>query len=179
MKRFFTWLAAIIVALVLVFIAGGYALPGDVVLERQITVKAPPDKVFAIVGDLRRFNEFSPWAEMDPGTKYTFSGPEKGAGQKMAWQSSKLGNGSQTIVDYVEKRRVSSTLDFGDMGKANSSFELSSIGTDTAITWGFKTVLAGPFDRWMGLLYRRWVGADYEKGLAKLKTVAEKESASQ
>ncbi len=174
MKRLFTWLAGIAIALAMVFIAGAYVVPGEIVVQRQITVRAPAEKVFAIIGDLKRFNEFSPWAEMDPQAKYTYSGPEKGPGQKMSWQSAKLGNGSQTIVDYVESRRIASALDFGEMGKAQTSFELSPVGADTAVTWGFKTVLANPLERWMGLLYGRWIGADYEKGLAKLKVVAEK-----
>jgi hypothetical protein len=153
-------------------------LPGEAVLERQITIKAAPEKVFAIVGDLKRFNEFSPWAEMDPQTTYSFSGAEKGVGQKMSWQSAKLGNGSQTITAYVENRRVATDLDFGEMGKAQASIELSPVGADTGVTWGFKSLLNNPLERWLGLMYGRWVGADYEKGLAKLKAVAEKQAAS-
>jgi hypothetical protein len=178
MKRVIVWLIGVLAALAIVFIAGAYVLPGEAVLERQITIKAPPEKVFAIVGDLKRFNEFSPWAEMDPNTSYAFSGPERGIGQKMTWQSAKLGNGSQTVTGYVENRRVAADLDFGDMGKAQASIELSALGSDTGVTWGFKAPLANPLERWMGLMYGRWVGADYEKGLAKLKAVAEKDAAS-
>lgn len=178
MRRFIKWVIGIVVALAIIFIAGAYVLPREAVLERQITIKAPPEKVFAIVGDLKRFNEFSPWAEMDPHTTYAFSGPEKGVGQKMSWQSAKLGNGSQTITAYVENRRVAADLDFGELGKAQASMELSPLGTDTGVTWGFKAPLTNPLERWMGLFYGRWVGGDYEKGLAKLKAVAEKEAAS-
>jgi hypothetical protein len=92
----------------------------------------------------------------------------------MSWQSAKLGDGSQTIVDYVEDRRIASALDFGEMGKAQASFELSPVGADTGVTWGFRTALANPLERWMGLLYERWIGPDYEKGLVKLKAAAEK-----
>jgi hypothetical protein len=31
-----------------------------------------------------------------------------------------------------------------------------------------------PMARWMGLMFDRWIGADYEAGLAKLKQVAER-----
>jgi hypothetical protein len=174
MKRFFKWLAGIGIALGIIFIAGAYVLPGEVVVQRQITIRAPVEKVFAIVGDLRRFNEFSPWADMDANAKYTYSGPDRGPGQKMSWQSAKLGDGSQTIVDYVQDRRIASALDFGEMGKAQASFELSPVGADTGVTWGFRTALANPLERWMGLLYERWIGPDYEKGLVKLKAAAEK-----
>jgi hypothetical protein len=179
MKRFVKWLIGIVIALAIVFIGGAYVLPGEAVVQRQVTINAPPERVFAIVGDLRRFNEFSPWAEMDRDAKYAYSGPDRGVGQKMSWESAKLGSGSQTITGYVENRRVASDLDFGAMGKAQASFELAPVGTNTGVTWGFKTVLANPLERWMGLLYDRWIGADYAKGLAKLKLIAEREAATQ
>ena len=33
-----------------------------------------------------------------------------------------------------------------------------------------------PMMRWMGLMFDKWVGADYETGLASLKELAEKEA---
>jgi hypothetical protein len=44
----------------------------------------------------------------------------------------------------------------------------------TGVTWGFKSQLNGIAERWLGLMFDRWIGADYEKGLSKLKRVAEK-----
>ena len=51
------------------------------------------------------------------------------------------------------------------------------INGGTGVTWGFKTELKGAMERWFGLLFDRWIGADYEKGLAKLKALVEKEAA--
>ena len=36
--------------------------------------------------------------------------------------------------------------------------------------------LEGMMDRWFGLLMDRFIGPDYDKGLAKLKALAEKEA---
>jgi uncharacterized protein YndB with AHSA1/START domain len=145
------------------------------VVQRSIEIAAPPAAVFAIVSDLRRFHEFSPWAELDPNISYSFEGPPSGVGQKMTWRSANpaVGTGSQTITELVENRRVALALDFGEMGEASASFEISPVGANTAVTWGFKSALANPVERWTGLLFDRWIGADYEKGLAKLKRVAE------
>lgn len=175
MKKFFLGVAYVLIALLVVFMGGAYVLPGEAVVERTITVTAPPDKVFGIASDLRRFKEFSPWAEIDPGLHYTFEGPETGIGQKMSWQSDnpQLGSGSQTVVDYQPNTRFATTLDFGDMGDAIAYFDFVPVDNDTKVTWGFKSLLRNPLERWMGLLFDRWIGADYEKGLAKLKTVAE------
>lgn len=175
MKKFLLGLAYVLIALVVVFMGGAYVLPGEAVVERQITIAAPPGKVFGIVSDLRRFKDFSPWAEIDPNLQYTFEGPPIGIGQKMSWTSenAQLGSGSQTVVDYQPNVRFATTLDFGDMGDAIAYFNFVPVASDTKVTWGFKSLLRNPLERWMGLLFDRWIGADYEKGLAKLKTVAE------
>jgi hypothetical protein len=175
MKKILLGLAYVLIALVVIFIGGAYILPGEAVVERQITIAAPPGKVFGIVSDLRRFKDFSPWAEVDPNLHYTFEGPPIGIGQKMSWTSDnpQVGSGSQTVVDYQPNVRFATTLDFGDMGDAIAYFNFVPVASDTKVTWGFKSLLRNPLERWMGLLFDRWIGADYEKGLAKLKTIAE------
>jgi hypothetical protein len=176
MKKFLLSVAYVLIALLVIFMGGAYTLPGEAVVERQITIAASPGKVFGIVSDLKRFKEFSPWAEIDPDLQYTFEGPAIGIGQKMSWTSDnpQLGSGSQTVVDYQPNVRFATTLDFGDMGDAISYFNFVPVANDTKVTWGFKSLLRNPLERWMGLLFDRWVGADYEKGLAKLKSLAEK-----
>lgn len=176
MKKFALWTAYGLIALVVIFMGGAYTLPGEAVVERQIAIAAPPEKVFAIVGDLKRFPEYSPWAELDPGLHYIYEGPEIGIGQKMSWMSDnpQVGTGSQTVVDYVPNKRFATTLDFGDMGDAIAYIELSPVANDTKVIWGFKSLLRNPLERWMGLLFDRWIGADYEKGLTKLKAIAER-----
>lgn len=176
MKKFILGVVYALIALVVIFMGGAYVLPGEAVVERQVTIAAPPEKVFAIVSDLKRFKEFSPWAEIDPGLHYTFEGPEIGIGQKMSWASDnpQLGTGSQTVVDYQPNKRFATTLDFGEMGDAIAYFDFTAAGNDTKVIWGFKSLLRNPLERWMGLLFDRWIGADYEKGLAKLKAIAEK-----
>jgi carbon monoxide dehydrogenase subunit G len=92
----------------------------------------------------------------------------------MSWKSAKLGDGSMTISEFVANQKVASTLDFGAMGKAASTMTLEAAGAGTKVTWGFASTQNGPIERWFGLMIDRWVGADYEKGLTALKTLAEK-----
>ena len=74
------WLFYLIVLVAVVIVGGSFVLPSEAVVTRSVEIAAPPEKVFAIVGDLRRFQEFSPWAELDPNAKYTLEGPEYGVG---------------------------------------------------------------------------------------------------
>ena len=177
MRTFLKWLAYIIAAVAIIIVGGSFHLPDEASFSRSAEIAAPPEKVFAIVASLKRFQEYSPWAELDPKTVYTFEGHETGIGQKMSWSSedTNVGKGSQTITGLTQGRSISVDLDFGDMGTAVSvwTFEPSSAGTKA--TWGFTSPkLEGVTMKWMGLMFDRWVGPDYAKGLARLKAVAEK-----
>jgi uncharacterized protein YndB with AHSA1/START domain len=180
MKKLIKGIIWVLVALIVAFVAGGYVLPGEAVVQRSININAPPEKVYAVVGNMKRFNEWSPWADLDPTTKYTFEGPESGVGQKMSWASNNpnVGVGSQTIVEAVENSSTVTELDFGDMGKARASINLAAVSGGTAVTWGFKSTLKSASERWLGLMFDRWIGADYAKGLERLKALVEKEGTS-
>ncbi len=158
------------------FVGGSQLLPRVAAVSRSIEIAAPPAKVFALLNGYRRFNEWSPWAGRDPAAKYTYAGPDSGKGARMSWTSEKddVGSGSQEIVEAIAGKLVRTRLDFADMGTADAAFTLEPAGSGTRLTWGFSTDLgSNPMQRWMGLMFDRWIGADYEAGLAKLKTVAE------
>ncbi len=176
MKTLLKWLAYTIAAVAIIIVGGSFFLPGEASVSRTAEIAAPPAKVFAIVSSVKRFNEFSPWADLDPNTKYTFEGPETGTGQKMNWTSDNtdVGSGAQTVIEFVDGKHVASELDFGSMGKAVAVWDLEPSAAGTTATWSFKSQLDGIMAKWMGLMFDRWIGADYEKGLAKLKVVAEK-----
>jgi uncharacterized protein YndB with AHSA1/START domain len=176
MLRLLKWLFYLVVTVAIIVLGGSFLLPSEAVVTRSTEIAAPPEKVFAIVSDLHRFQEYSPWAELDPNAKYTYEGPATGLGQKMSWSSTdpNVGSGSQTVTEFDPPRHVASELDFGPMGKATATWDLEPSGTGTKATWGFRSKLDGIAARWFGLMFDKWIGADYEKGLAKLKTVAEK-----
>ncbi|MDQ2703735.1 MAG: SRPBCC family protein [Pseudomonadota bacterium] len=169
------WLFYLIAAIALIVVVGSFFLPAQAMVSRSTDIAAPPEKIFAIVGDLRRFNEFSPWAELDPGTKYTFEGPVSGIGQQMNWtsQNTDIGSGSQTIVAHEPPNFVETQLDFGTRGKSVARFDLVPSTSGTNVTWTFSSDLDGIPAKWFGLTLDRRIGADYEKGLFKLKTIAE------
>ncbi|MBM3521182.1 MAG: SRPBCC family protein [Alphaproteobacteria bacterium] len=176
MKRLALAVLYLAVGLFLVFVIGGYLLPGTSHVERQAAIAAPPEKIFAIIGDLRRSGEWSPWFALDPALEVIYEGTGPGVGQKMSWRSNKpnVGNGSQTVTGYTENQKIDWTLDFGDMGQASAGMALTAEGSGTRVVWSFDKSLNGMFERWLGLMFDRWIGADYEKGLANLKAVAEK-----
>src|SRR5262245_47870684 len=100
MLKFLKFLFYLVVTVAIIIVGGSFLLPAEAVVTRSTEIAAPPEKVFAIVGDLNRLPEYSPWAEIDPKTKYTYEVPTSGLGQKMSWVSdnANVGSGSQTIT---------------------------------------------------------------------------------
>lgn len=178
MKTIIKFLVGLIAAILLLTVGGAYLLPAEVRFSRSLEIKAPPDKVFAIVADFDRFNEWSPWAALDPAARYSRSGPRQGVGAGLAWASNdaSVGKGSMTITRHEPPSQLELALDFGDMGQSQSQWEFKPQAAGTLATWSFHMKLDGVMNRWLGLMMDSFVGPDYERGLQKLKSLAEKEN---
>ena len=167
-------IAQIIVVLVLLVAGVGLLLPQQQSVERSIVIDAPAMRIFPLLSGARAFHSWSPWAEQDPDLAIEWLGPDQGKDSGMKWSSARSGNGSWTVTDVVEGKRVDVALEFGGQGNAVSWFELEPVVGGTKVTWGFKTDAGmNPVHRWFGLMLDDWVGKDYERGLQRLKEVLE------
>lgn len=172
------WILYILIFLALLVLAG-FLFPKVASTERSVYIAEAPETVFPYVNNLRNFNQWSPWYEIDPGTKYRYEGAAEGVGSSMIWSSENpnVGHGSMSITASEPYSLVAMDLDFGAQGGAESTFKLQPQGSGTNITWSFSSEMgAGPIARWMGLMVARMVGESYETGLQKLKTVVEEET---
>ena len=170
-----------LIAIVIVLVAVAYLLPQRVQVARSVDIAAPPSIVFPLVADLRQSDKWSPWLGIDPNIRIEFSGAEVGVGQVMRWTSShpQVGIGSQTITAYEPDTRVATALDFGPQGRAIATTTVEPQGDGSRVTWGFETDLGmNPVSRYFGLAMEGMIAPDYERGLAKLKEVAEAEAAA-
>lgn len=175
--RFLKYIALTLITFIIVVGLVGMFLPNAQHVERKITIAAPAQVIFPYVNNFHKFNEWSPWAALDPNTQYTFSGPDHGTGAKLVWKSEhkQVGEGSQEILESQENVLVKSRLDFGMGAPALASFRLNEANGETALTWGFDAQFEGTISRYFGLIFdlEKWVGGDYEKGLSRLKALIE------
>ena len=172
-------LLVVLLLLAGVVIVGGFVLPSKTHVERSTVIARAPGDIHAMLNSWRRFNEWSPWQGRDPKTIYTYEGPESGVGASMRWSSEQadVGKGRQTILESVPAQKLASKLEFEGQGDAIATFVLVPDGTGTRVTWSFDADHGNDIiARWFGLMFDRWIGPDYEQGLAKLKTVLETES---
>ncbi len=171
-------LVAGLLGLVAVLALVGLLLPASKSFERSISLKAKPDVVYAYLNGFKNFNSWSPWAALDPNTQYIFSGPETGVGAKQAWASTdpNVGSGSQEIIAVAPNEMIRIRLEFVGTSTENISTQtITPEGEGSRLTWRMDSALGmNPVNRWFGaLLLEKFVGADYEKGLAALKPQVE------
>jgi len=165
----------VLAALLIIGIIVVALLPSHSHLERSTVINAQPTQVFAELNSYKNFNSWSPWAALDPNTKYEFSGPESGVGATMSWTSDNenVGNGSQKIIESEENARVKTELSFeGFDGKAYGEFILTPEGDGTKVTWSYDGDMSGVY-KIFGLMMDSMLGPSYEQGLSALKTVVE------
>lgn len=165
-----------IVGLVAILAVISQFLPGDVHVERQVTIKAAPEAVFPFVNSPKMTEKWSPWLERDPKTIVKYDGPAAGVGAKMAWQSDnrEVGIGSSEIIESKLNTLVRVALAFEGQGNAIASYMLKGTGDSTVLVWGFDSELGrNPVMRYMGLMFESWIGKDYERGLANIKKLVE------
>ncbi|MFC1777378.1 SRPBCC family protein [Pseudomonadota bacterium] len=172
----------VVLFLLAAFVVTGYLLPKQVHIERSITVNRPVNMMFELLNGYRYYSEWSPWAERDPQAEFVISGPDAGVGARLSWIGDPhlVGSGWQEIVASKPYEEINIKLDFDAQGVADTGFRLISQGDATQVTWFFDSDLTRGVNfvdsflaRYFGLLFDRWVGGDYERGLANLKQYAE------
>jgi uncharacterized protein YndB with AHSA1/START domain len=165
---------AVIVAGFLIFVA---TRPSDFRITRSAVISAPPSAVFDRVNDLHRFQEWSPWIEMDPAARTTYAGPPAGTGAIFNWAGNKnVGEGSMTITESRPSELVRFKLDFLKPFPSTSTaeFTFKPEGRGTQVTWSmFGQHSFVPKALFCFMNMDKMVGGQFEKGLAKLKLLSE------
>ena len=144
---------------------------------RTTTIDAPAERIHALVRDFHEWTRWSPWEGLDPGMSRTYSGPPAGVGASYAWEGNrKAGKGAMTITADTPQQ-VDVDLHFDKPFPADSRFELvlTPAGErSTVVEWRLHGELSG-MTRLFSLVKSMdsLVGPDFEKGLARLKRLAE------
>jgi uncharacterized protein YndB with AHSA1/START domain len=165
------------VALVTAFAFVVAMQPSEYRLARATTIAAPPADVFKHVNDLRAWDNWSPWAKLDPNAKVTFEGPAAGAGAVFKWSGNdKVGEGTMTITESRPNELVRLKTDFVKPfeGTSNSEFAFTPAGNQTQVTWtmyGTNNFIAKAICLFVSM--EKMMGPEFEKGLAQMKRVVE------
>jgi hypothetical protein len=167
------------VVAILVIILGLAAMkPDSFSVKRVASIKAPPEKIAALITDFHQWSSWSPWENLDPAMKRTFTGASSGTGAVYEWEGNKdVGKGRMEITDAASPAKTVIKLDFLQPIEAHNitEFTLLPQGDTTTVSWD----MSGPMpfvSKIMNVFMSMdaMIGKDFEKGLSNLKTVAEK-----
>ena len=164
----------VLLAAFLIYVA---SKPDTFHVQRAMRIKAPPEKIFALINDLHSWRAWSPYEKKDPAMKRTLGGATNGKGAVYEWEGNKdVGKGRMEITGTSRPSKVVIALDFVRPFEAHNivEFTLEPNGDSTHVTWA----IHGP-SPYMSKLMSTFInmdsmiGKDFEAGLANLKAVAE------
>ena len=170
---------AIVVAVILMgILAFAATRPDTVHVERSASIKAPPEKIFAVLNDFKQWGAWSPWAKKDPAMKRTFGKTTSGKGAYYGWEGNKdVGKGSMEVSDSTPPSRLVLQLHFMEPFEAHNTatYTLAPQTDATKVTWAIDGPM--PYVSKVVSIFcdmDALIGKDFETGLANLRTVAEK-----
>lgn len=139
-------------------------------VERSRVVAATPEAILPLVTDLRSWNTWNPWIEMEPTAHLTYSDPASGEGAWYTWAGDEVGAGRMDI-EAISPQEVRYTIAFTEpmQSEAIIRIRMEPEAQGTRVTW----VMEGDND-FMGKLFGVFmdmdsmIGADFERGLANL-----------
>ena len=167
-------LIAIIAA---VLIACAATRPDTFRLARTATIKAPPEKIFPLIDNLRSFNSWNPFVKKDPAIRLVYSGADSGEGAAHTWDGTRdVGAGRLEITQSAPFSKVTMKLDMLTPIEAHNvvEFTLEPHGDMTSVTWAMHGRCSF-IPKVMSLFCNmdKMVGGEFEKGLSSLKAIAE------
>ena len=175
-------IAGVLAVGVIGVLAYATTVPDTFRVQRSVSIKAAPEKVFPLINELKSMNEWNPFAKQDPTIRLTYSGPPAGKGAANDWDSDgKAGKGRLEITDSTRPSQVTMRLDMEKPMEGHNTvafaLEPQAQGADvgTQVTWS----MTGPMPYIAKVICTfvsmdRMIGGEFEKGLAALKTMAEK-----
>ena len=168
-------LAIAAIAAVLIYAA---TKPDTFRVQRTVSIKAPPQKIFPLLNDYHNWPSWSPYEKLDPAMKRTYSGPASGKGSIYEWEgNSNIGKGRMEILESTPPSKLGIKLDFFKPFEAHNTAEflLEPKGETTDVTWA----MFGPLPYTAKVMHMffnmdKMVGGQFAEGLANLKAAAEK-----
>src|SRR5215472_10393926 len=177
MFEIFVYVVLALAIVVAALLAYAVTKPDTFRVQRSTGINAPAERIFPLIANLKSMNTWNPFVEPDPAIKIAYSGPDSGKGAAHSWSgNSKVGEGRIEVTDAAPCSRVAMLLDMHKPMKARNAveFTLAPNGKTTTVTWAMSG--RQPFMAKLMTIFidcDRMVGSQFEKGLGKLKAIAE------
>lgn len=169
MKKIFILVTLLIVGTIFAL----FKIDKDIHVERSLVINASNDEIKKQIVDFKKFQEWSPWATVDPNATATFNDKQGEVGATFEWSGNdEVGTGKQTITE-ISENKVKMDLEFTAPHQSTSEvyYTLEKENDGTKVTWGYDGKLPIMVTFMMDM--DRMLGDMYEEGLQNLKVVVE------
>ncbi|HNW73927.1 MAG: SRPBCC family protein [Bacteroidales bacterium] len=175
MLKILYWILGILAVLVII----SYLLPKSYKVERVRYVNSTPAILYQLTSNFYRWYLWVPWTKQADSTAvFVLKGTGGLVGSSWRWSGKKFGQGEMILTETIENELVEYDLAFNNGAhKSKGRISIERTGDSCKVVWTDQGDLGyNPVSRYMGLLMDRMMGLDFEKGLLKLKYVAEARS---
>jgi len=170
-KILFGFVGLILVASIVVLM-----MPKDYEVERSIVIDAPVESIHSYVGDLKKWDDWTPWKSEDSTVKVTFGDKTTGVGASQSW-TGKDGDGNLafTMCDPATGIAYDMTfiMDGDDTMNSKCAISYSKSGDSTKLIWTMKGEMKGMAGGLFAYLMPSMGGDLFDRGLKKLKKIVE------
>ena len=149
-----------------VLTVGTFILPTELNIERAILVDAEPGDLYATIADLGNWNDWEPW-----GTG-TINPQTTGIGASRGWPG-----GGELVLSELKADEIHYQIHNLPI-PASGFLALQEVEGGTAVIWVHQSQTGyGPISRVAGWAMRGALAQDLDVGLARLKTISERQTA--
>ena len=146
--------------------------------QRSTSMRAPAERIFPLINDLRAHESWSPFDKPDPATTKVHSGAAQGEGALYEWDGKgQAGSGRIAITESHPFSQIVMQLDMLKPIRASNTvvFSLEPRPEATLVTWamhGHTPYVAKILHLFFNM--DRMVGGQFETGLDNLKAIVER-----
>ncbi len=161
-----------LVLIILLWVFISLFLPSTVHIERSVLINSNPELVFDQINNLKKWQYWSYWDNLDPDMTSEFEGPDEGVGAVHKWKSEhpQVGDGSMTITQSEPPSKVITSIAFGEMPPNDAGWLIKNNTAASSEVVGYINIDVGFLGRvFPGLMLDGWMGPDFEKTLNNLK----------
>jgi uncharacterized protein YndB with AHSA1/START domain len=147
-------------------------------LQTSITIDVPAKKIYDLMLDLNRFDDWNPFMTMDPTTKTKVTQVKAGPGSLYEYEGKRIGRGQQVVLSAEKSSLIVSEMSFfgRKTNKAIIEYRIQQETAGTLVTW-YMEGERGLMGKFMGVVigFDKMMGKHLASGLAALKVLIESE----
>lgn len=131
MRRYLARGFGLIAAGLSAFLLIGLWLPGSWLAESSIEIAADPAVVFVFLEDLSRWEEWTPWGDIESDV----TDPPFGVGAARVWDDEQLGSGSVTVIESRPPDLLRYRVEMGGRERIIGEIEVVAVAEGSLVRW--------------------------------------------